>query len=82
MNTDHTRTHQSPCKISGHSDPALLLLFIYFMQMLYLAFISPMIYDFYNYHIEEPEFFQVFAMFTQVSNLSFEQCVLAPCHIC
>ncbi|XP_039117593.1 uncharacterized protein LOC120253315 [Dioscorea cayenensis subsp. rotundata] len=47
------------------------LVFIYgsstgaYLLMLYLAFISPMIYDFYNYHIEEPEFFQVFAMFTQ-----------------
>ncbi|KAM0949657.1 putative HR-like lesion-inducer [Dioscorea sansibarensis] len=47
------------------------LLFIYgsstgaYLLMLYLAFISPMIYDFYNYHIEEPEFFQDFAMFTQ-----------------
>lgn len=36
------------------------------LQLLYLAFITPVVYDFYNYDIEKPEFVQLFNRFAQV----------------
>lgn len=47
------------------------LLFIFsssfgaYLLLVYLAFISPIAYDFYNYDIEKPEFVQLFIKFTQ-----------------
>ncbi|PKA45864.1 hypothetical protein AXF42_Ash016890 [Apostasia shenzhenica] len=47
------------------------LLFIFsssfgaYLLLLYLAFISPIVYDFYNYDIEKAEFVQLFIKFTQ-----------------
>ncbi|KAM0942013.1 putative HR-like lesion-inducer [Dioscorea sansibarensis] len=47
------------------------LLFIFsssfgaYLLLLYLAFITPVVYDFYNYDIEKPEFVQLFVKFTQ-----------------
>ncbi|ONK72317.1 uncharacterized protein A4U43_C04F18080 [Asparagus officinalis] len=47
------------------------LLFIFsssfgaYLLLLYLAFITPIVYDFYNYDIERPEFVQLFIKFTQ-----------------
>ncbi|KAJ0967280.1 hypothetical protein J5N97_024197 [Dioscorea zingiberensis] len=47
------------------------LLFIYgssvgaYLLMLYLAFITPIVYDFYKYNTEDPKFFRVFVMFAQ-----------------
>nr|CAD1819000.1 unnamed protein product [Ananas comosus var. bracteatus] len=47
------------------------LLFIFsssfgaYLLVLYLAFITPIVYDFYNYDIERPEFVQLFIKFTQ-----------------
>lgn len=40
----------------------------YFMlvQLHYLAFITPVVYDFYNYDMERPEFVQLFIKFAQV----------------
>ncbi|KAM0945071.1 putative HR-like lesion-inducer [Dioscorea sansibarensis] len=35
------------------------------LLLLYLAFITPVVYDFYNYDIETTEFAQLFAKFTQ-----------------
>lgn len=35
-------------------------------QALYLAFITPVVYDFYNYDMEKAEFVQIFMKFTQV----------------
>ncbi|OAY75866.1 uncharacterized protein LOC109708309 [Ananas comosus] len=47
------------------------LLFIFsssfgaYLLLLYLALITPVVYDFYNYDIEKPEFVQLFIKFTQ-----------------
>ncbi|RRT68055.1 hypothetical protein GW17_00011224, partial [Ensete ventricosum] len=47
------------------------LLFIFssyfgaYLLLLYLAFITPVVHDFYNYDIEKPEFVQLFSKFTQ-----------------
>ncbi|XP_020591226.1 uncharacterized protein LOC110032055 [Phalaenopsis equestris] len=47
------------------------LLFIFsstfgaYLLLLYLAFITPIVYDFYNFDIERPEFVQLFIKFTQ-----------------
>lgn len=41
------------------------------MQLVYLTFITPVVYDFYNYDIEKPEFVQLFVKFTQACLLSF-----------
>ncbi|KAK8956131.1 hypothetical protein KSP40_PGU011090 [Platanthera guangdongensis] len=47
------------------------LLFIFsssfgaYLLLLYLAFITPIVYDFYNYDIERTEFVQLFIKFTQ-----------------
>ncbi|XP_073008438.1 uncharacterized protein [Typha latifolia] len=47
------------------------LLFIFsssfgaYLLLLYLAFITPVVYDFYNYDIEKSEFVQLFVKFTQ-----------------
>ncbi|XP_072955167.1 uncharacterized protein [Typha angustifolia] len=47
------------------------LLFIFsssfgaYLLLLYLAFITPVVYDFYNYDIEKSEFVQLFIKFTQ-----------------
>ncbi|KAJ0966622.1 hypothetical protein J5N97_023539 [Dioscorea zingiberensis] len=35
------------------------------LLLLYLSFITPVVYDFYNYDIEKPEFVQLFMKFTQ-----------------
>ncbi|KAJ6850512.1 uncharacterized protein M6B38_258825 [Iris pallida] len=35
------------------------------LLVLYLAFITPIVYDFYNYDVEKPEFGQLFIKFTQ-----------------
>lgn len=35
---------------------------------MYLAAATPILYDFYNYDIEKPEFIQLFVKFTQVGN--------------
>ncbi|KAG6485517.1 hypothetical protein ZIOFF_054077 [Zingiber officinale] len=48
------------------------LLFIFsssfgaYLLILFLAFTTPVIYDFYNYDIEKPEFMQLFSKFIQV----------------
>lgn len=36
------------------------------LQLIYLAFITPVVYDFYNYNMEKSEFVQLFMKFTQV----------------
>ncbi|KAG6504923.1 hypothetical protein ZIOFF_037271 [Zingiber officinale] len=36
-----------------------------YLLLLYLAFITPVVYDFYNYDIEKPEFVQLFNRFAQ-----------------
>lgn len=36
------------------------------VQLVYLAFITPIVYDFYNYDIEKTEFVQLFSKFNQV----------------
>lgn len=36
-----------------------------YLLLLQLAFISPIVYDFYNYDVEKPEFMQLFVKFTQ-----------------
>ncbi|XP_020247590.1 uncharacterized protein LOC109825215 isoform X2 [Asparagus officinalis] len=47
------------------------LLFIFsssfgaYLLLFYLAFITPIVYDFYNYDMEKPEFVQLFIKFTQ-----------------
>ncbi|KAH7669585.1 HR-like lesion-inducer protein [Dioscorea alata] len=47
------------------------LLFIFsssfgaYLLLVYLTFITPVVYDFYNYDIEKPEFVQLFVKFTQ-----------------
>ncbi|KAG1362565.1 hypothetical protein COCNU_10G007840 [Cocos nucifera] len=47
------------------------LLFIFsssfgaYLLLLYLAFITPVVYDFYNYDMERPEFVQLFVKFAQ-----------------
>ncbi|WOL09884.1 hypothetical protein Cni_G18637 [Canna indica] len=47
------------------------LLFIFsssfgaYLLLLHLAFVTPIVYDFYNYDIEKPEFVQLFSRFTQ-----------------
>ncbi|CAL9108990.1 unnamed protein product [Musa textilis] len=47
------------------------LLFIFgssigaYLLLLYQAFITPVVYDFYNYDIEKPEFVQLFSKFAQ-----------------
>ncbi|XP_008777998.1 uncharacterized protein LOC120110858 [Phoenix dactylifera] len=47
------------------------LLFIFsssfgaYLLLLYLAFITPVVYDFYNYDMERPEFVQLFFKFAQ-----------------
>ncbi|XP_065019391.1 uncharacterized protein LOC135583592 isoform X2 [Musa acuminata AAA Group] len=47
------------------------LLFIFsssfgaYLLLLYLAFITPVVYAFYNYDIEKPEFVQLFSKFAQ-----------------
>jgi hypothetical protein len=37
-----------------------------FSQLLYLALITPIVHDFYNYDTEKEEFARLFAKFTQV----------------
>lgn len=39
-----------------------------FVQLMYLGVATPILYDFYNYDSEKPEFHQLFMKFTQVSN--------------
>ncbi|KAG1361387.1 hypothetical protein COCNU_09G008500 [Cocos nucifera] len=47
------------------------LLFIFsssfgaYLLLLYLALVTPILFDFYNYNIEKPEFVQLFLKFTQ-----------------
>ncbi|WOL10690.1 hypothetical protein Cni_G19449 [Canna indica] len=47
------------------------LLFIFsssfgaYLLLLYLAFITPIVYDFYNYDVKRPEFVQLFSRFAQ-----------------
>jgi len=36
------------------------------LQLLYLAFVTPIVHDFYNYDMEKAEFAQIFGKFTQV----------------
>ncbi|CAL4920778.1 unnamed protein product [Urochloa decumbens] len=36
-----------------------------YLLLLYLAFITPIVYDFYNYDMEKAEFAQIFGKFTQ-----------------
>lgn len=36
------------------------------MQLVYLAFITPVVYDFYNYEMESQQFVKLFTMFSQV----------------
>jgi hypothetical protein len=38
-----------------------------FSQLLYLALITPIVHDFYNYDTEKEEFARLFAKFTQVT---------------
>lgn len=59
----------------------LLLRFVgtqgYFsMQLLQLAFMTPILFDFYNYDIKNPQFFRLLVKFTQVS---FQICLCYEC---
>ena len=36
------------------------------LQLLYLAIVTPIVHDFYNYDMEKAEFAQIFGKFTQV----------------
>ncbi|KAJ8639992.1 hypothetical protein MRB53_016686 [Persea americana] len=36
-----------------------------YLLVLHLAFFSPILYDFYNYDVDKPEFLQLFVKFTQ-----------------
>jgi hypothetical protein len=47
------------------------------LQLLYLAFITPIVHDFYNYDMEKEEFAHIFGKFTQVIVVckSAKQCI-------
>jgi hypothetical protein len=36
------------------------------VQLVYLVFITPVVYDFYHYKMESPQFVQLFTQFSQV----------------
>lgn len=36
-----------------------------YLLLIHLAFVTPIVYDFYNYDMDTPEFFQLFGKFTQ-----------------
>ena len=60
------------------------LKYLMLVQLLYLAFITPVVYDFYNYDMERPEFVQLFVKFAQVcvySTFSRELIFLPGCRI-
>jgi hypothetical protein len=45
------------------------------LQLLYLALITPIIHDFYNYDMEKAEFAGLFAKFTQaITDFSVQKC--------
>ncbi|XP_074566363.1 uncharacterized protein LOC141822969 [Curcuma longa] len=52
-----------------YSSSAVLLERI-FWSLLYLTFVTPILFDFYNYDIQNPEFVELFAKFTQNLALS------------
>ena len=69
------REQEWTCGISWCLDCWWNTLFCY--QVLYLAFISPIAYDFYNHDIEKPEFVNLFVKFTQVwSSLHTSACLI------
>jgi hypothetical protein len=46
------------------------MLLLLSLQLLNLALITPIVYDFYNYDMEKAKFVQLFAKFTQVIVIS------------
>ncbi|KAE8781608.1 hypothetical protein D1007_45133 [Hordeum vulgare] len=52
-------------EVSCLSSAVHLALISWYVLALYLAFITPVMYDFYNYDMEKAEFVQIFMKFTQ-----------------
>ncbi|KAL5210236.1 hypothetical protein ABZP36_005859 [Zizania latifolia] len=48
-----------------------------YLLLFYLGFITPIIYDFYNYDMEKSEFVQLFIKFTQYTHFSLHRSNLA-----
>lgn len=42
-----------------------VILFCSLVQLVYLVFITPVVYDFYNYEMESPQFAQLLIQFSQ-----------------